>query len=80
VIERCARRMIAIWALRRLAESRSSAVPAAVVRLQTDNRSVLRSSELVLAQLARGPPAMAWEKTYCQPSFYEGSVRARSFA
>lgn len=76
MIESCARRTIASQALLTLAESRTGVDPLAVVRLHGDNRSMLRSSELVLAQLARGPPVMAWEKDVL-PTFGLRRVGAR---
>jgi len=36
-------------------------------------------SQLEFAQLARGPPAGAWDKMHCQPSADGGSMRARPF-
>lgn len=74
--ERYARRTIALRALATRAKSCVGAVSVAVVRLQGDNRSVLRSSELVLAQLARGPPRKAWEIDVL-PTFVRRRVGAR---
>lgn len=43
------------------------------------NRALSFSLRVAFAQLARGPPVMAWKESSWQPSRLGGSVRASSF-